>query len=505
MAFSLDPNQCANGITLSNNNRTAASTVYSDSKIVFSDWSNDSGKIYFEFSIDLFGSYNGRFGFYNLNDSNISVDSQIGQYESWGFQFYFSNLRRYHNGGMVGQFASTYGQGDTLKLAINIDSGLIWLGLAGGAWLFGGDPATDSSPTWTDATIAGNSIGFALTPAVVNEQFTVSFRTAQCIDTVPTGYLTPEEARVPVIYEPVYNSQDIGLNESVVIHKLTSTKSIVSSISFTGSVGHDFTKTTYLIQDEFSLSESVSANIVKNVGINENIGLSSYAAETLLRKDISASFGLSAFASGGRFKEALTPVESIQFECLCSGFNYGKWLRENKDKAVTTYHLKITGKNDGLSDYEIKGLKSFQYSRSLDERNFLTCVLVYDEGLLSAILDRPNGQLCLDMIATVNGLNPLRESLIVVDYNNVRYDRGGASQSITITGYGEVTRSNNRFELTNVTVESMRNDGRLSYRIANPEFYLNPGDTAIHGPNEFTVNRVMAIVSTTNHYAEISE
>lgn len=194
---------------------------------------------------------------------------------------------------------------------------------------------------------------------------------------------------------------------------------------------------------------------------------------------------------------------SINSEAGC--FNFTQWANENLDKAVYSYNLKITGSLDGLDDYNLSGLRSFQFKRNEDGRSYLSCVMPYDVDVLSAIMERSSGHLVIDMAATINGLESLRETIIDVEFSNVRYDRGGESQSMTITGYIDENKSSNTIYLTSVTGETMLTDGRLSYRLARPDFYMSPGDTVFYEGRSIVVSHIQTIVSQTTHYTEISE
>jgi hypothetical protein len=189
----------------------------------------------------------------------------------------------------------------------------------------------------------------------------------------------------------------------------------------------------------------------------------------------------------------------------CGGLNFSAWLRANRDLAVYRYYVRITGSADGLPDYDLTGFKSFQFRMKADATSYLSIVLVHDAAIMAAVADRPNGDLVIDMVATVSGVESLREELIRAPLFSTRYDRGGDSRSINIVGYASGISGGSRVELQGVTTETMLSDGRMRLRCARPDFYLKPGDTAIFGSQEITVGSIASAISPVSQYMDVSE
>ena len=189
----------------------------------------------------------------------------------------------------------------------------------------------------------------------------------------------------------------------------------------------------------------------------------------------------------------------------CGGLNFSAWLRANRDLAVYRYYVRITGSADGLPDYDLTGFKSFQFRMKADSTSYLNIVLVHDAAIMAAVADRPNGDLVIDMVATVNGVESLREELIRAPLYSTRYDRGGDSRSISIVGYASGISGGSRVELQGVTTETMLSDGRMRLRCARPDFYLKPGDTAVFGSQEITVGSIASAISPISQYMDVSE
>lgn len=239
------------------------------------------------------------------------------------------------------------------------------------------------------------------------------------------------------------------------------------------------------VESGLGLSETIGANRETTKGIAPGIGF----AEVIVGK-IEVVRGIS---------------EGLGLEGSTGISNFSQWLADNADHAVYRYYASITGIADGVADYAISGLKSFQFRLRSGEASYLGLSITYDYDDLTAIEARSNGQIVIDMAAVVNGVESLREELIRVDLHSVRYDRGGNSQSISLVGYRTQTYGADAIDLIGVTKETMLADGRLYYRCARPDFYLKPGNIASYGANTFEVGTIMCSVSPISQYMDVTE
>ena len=218
--------------------------------------------------------------------------------------------------------------------------------------------------------------------------------------------------------------------------------------------------------------------------------------------------GLYGFASGqmvGLEQDAFS-VSGIGFVSGSGGLNYSLWLRKNKEHAVYRYFARITGNANGIQDYELTAPKSIQLRmRSGETKSYLSFVIPYSQADLEAVQGRPDGQLIIDMVASIGGLESLREELLRADFYSIRFDRGPRSQSITLVGYGDQSFGPGFAELDNIVSEFMNADGTLRYRCAQPDFYLKPGHTAKFGENEIIVDTITCFIGEKKQYMEVSE
>ena len=304
--------------------------------------------------------------------------------------------------------------------------------------------------------------------------------------------------------EPDLMGQGVGLSESLGAN-VEKIAGIVAGLGLHAILdGQTEGLTEQGLDEGIALGETIGRNVERVRGITAGLGLQGVAglhdegsrvlAGLGLGEDIGASVELSRGFSAGLFLGEST-----------GALNYSAWLRANKHLALYRYYSRLTGDADGLADYEFPGLKSFQFRMRSGFPSYLSLALVYTSALVSAISARSNGEIVLDMAAVVNGVESLREELIRTPFYSIRYDLGAASRSITLVGYQTRDYGGTRVELKDVTTETMMADGRMRFRCARPDFYLRPGDTAVHGAHEITVDSVSCMVGANAQSMDVSE
>ena len=235
------------------------------------------------------------------------------------------------------------------------------------------------------------------------------------------------------------------------------------------------------------------------------LGLSATAGRNIeISRGGQAGLGLSAVA-GRNIERTKSCQAGLGFSATAGAFNFTRWMAANAHRAIYSYFARITGDGDGLDDFEFVGLKSFQFRRRSGEPSYLAIVIVFSNEAQNAITARKHGQIIVDMVATVGESQSLREELTRADFDSVRSDKGPSSKSLTLTGYKTQTFGANRIALQDVMTETTLDDGRLQYRCARPDFYLRPGDTAIHGPDEIVVGSITCIVSPVSQSMYVQE
>jgi len=170
-------------------------------------------------------------------------------------------------------------------------------------------------------------------------------------------------------------------------------------------------------------------------------------------------------------------------------------------KAQTRYFFVITGAPNGLPDIEIP-MVSFQARRRSGENTFLS-VVVPSIDYITAAEDRADGKLVIQQGYILGGEVVQREDIIRVDFDGLNFDDGPVKQSMTLTGYKQVTYHPQDVTLTGATYRSMRG-GVLRYRLAEPYIFLNPGDVVTIGTDTFTIGLMTYIVSVAQATVELA-
>jgi hypothetical protein len=263
-----------------------------------------------------------------------------------------------------------------------------------------------------------------------------------------------------------------------------------------GTEGLGFSNTAARINDEFECAVEVG------------IGFTSEECGRGLEKYGAVVAGIGFNETAGRPDVTTNPSigsDGLAFDNEAGAFNYTTFIRENQGRLQYKFYARLTGIADGLSDYTFPYLKSGQVRMRTGDPSLLTIVVPYTLEAMAAIAARPNGSLVLEMSASRYGEAPLREELIRADFDTVRADRGGSSQSITITAYKTHSFVGGTAVLENVVSEAMETDGTMRYRCAVPDFYLKPGHTAVYGSESFVVGTVSCVIGPDLHYMDVSE
>jgi len=252
------------------------------------------------------------------------------------------------------------------------------------------------------------------------------------------------------------------------------------SISATGEISATIFGGSIVIADPLSASGLLSANPVAGV-----------SSEPL---SITGTLSATIYAIGS--------VTSEIFQ-LTGTLSAGEPVTFTKTFADIYYFFTLTGDADGEDDVEIP-ISSFQCRQRSGDPTFLS-VIIPDSGTwASYITARPNGSMKIDMAYKYEGTIIQRETIIEVDLTEVRYDEGAINQTITLNGYKTET-----FSAKGITLENSiyRNeiDGKIRHRLAEPNIYLRPGDTATVGTDTFVVDSLTFYVSVESKTMELAE
>ena len=160
--------------------------------------------------------------------------------------------------------------------------------------------------------------------------------------------------------------------------------------------------------------------------------------------------------------------------------------------AKVRFFLNITGAADGLPDVEIP-ISSFQARKRSDANTYLSAVIP-DIDYIDTLTNRSNGTMQIKQGYEKNGVILQKDVIIEAELETLAYDQGGTNQSITVSGYKDQTFTAKAVLLTNATYKSLRN-GKLRFRFAEPNIYLNPGDTATIGSDTLIVDTMSYAIS----------
>ena len=202
--------------------------------------------------------------------------------------------------------------------------------------------------------------------------------------------------------------------------------------------------------------------------------------------------------SSDREREAAkTLPESMDFGDTIDGFNFSQWIATRRDLVTYRYECTLTGAPDGEEDVELP-IKSLQARMRTGSQSFLS-VQVPGLDYAEEIADRPNGELVIEMVAYVAGVEELREEIIRVDLDAVRTYQGTSSKTITLEGHKTTTFDYRESPLNFVTYRSV-SDGKYTIRCAVPDWYLKPGHLATYDGNSFTVESISFYVNVTDQF-----
>lgn len=247
----------------------------------------------------------------------------------------------------------------------------------------------------------------------------------------------------------------------------------------------------------FSAEASLSATLFEGIVV-ESPG---FAATASLASE------LSVVATSPGFSAVAALAAELAFLAAAPGFTAAASLSasvaliEHANPAL--YFLCVlTGAPDGLADLALP-LKSFQAQHRASATSYLS-VVVPDLTLAAAIADRPNGELVLRLAKAAAGVIYHSEELLRVAFEDLREDEGGRNRSITLAGYGALTNANPKVVALQGATYRASGGGEVRYRLAVPEIFLRPGDTATCGTDSFLVETVSYSVSDQQLTCEVA-
>lgn len=166
------------------------------------------------------------------------------------------------------------------------------------------------------------------------------------------------------------------------------------------------------------------------------------------------------------------------------------------------FFFTLTGGPNGLTDVEIP-IESFQARHRSGKPTYLA-VTIPDPSYSSEISTRPNGQLVVRMAKVNQGAIYHSEEILRVNLEEIRPDGGGRNKSITLSGHSTETFIAKIVALQGVTFRT-GSVGKRRFRLAIPDIFLRPGDTATYEGESILVDSITYSVSPRLQMMEIAE
>lgn len=215
---------------------------------------------------------------------------------------------------------------------------------------------------------------------------------------------------------------------------------------------------------------------------------------------LSATMGLSVAA------EPLTSTGSM----ACAGVpldpsGWSTFISSIKHKVAYRYYFTLTGDADGVDDVEIP-ISSMQARYNQGNPTYFEVNIPYTSTHADYITDRPNGEMVVSQAFFVSGEELVSLEFIVVDFENVNITVG---DSITLSGHRTMVFTPQEMTLTGDVFHSTK-DGKHTFKFADIDNYLRPGDSLTVGDDTITVGSIIYTISVSDgggltHSMEVQE
>lgn len=169
---------------------------------------------------------------------------------------------------------------------------------------------------------------------------------------------------------------------------------------------------------------------------------------------------------------------------------------------VPVYLFTLTGAPDSTTDIEIP-LKSIQARLRSGSPTYLQ-VVIPGMDYATQINDRPNGVMEIDLAYLIGGEYTNRETIIQANLEDIRIDKGSINKSISLSGHKQKTFVKKSITLDGATYKNTLS-GDIRYRLAEPNVYLNPGDSVTIDADTFDANVISYFISARRTTMELAE
>lgn len=530
MAFQYwNPSDKHADITLLDSGERATCTTANRRGVRSIDWNRDS-KFYVEFIMDKTnGTIYGQDLWVGIGNSAIDLSDQVDA--SFPMPYFVIGIddnqlpygrASFRSGteGPVGNWVNagpaSWGDESVVMMAVDFEAGKLWFGIDG-VWFISGNPATGANPTWNANALRELTEFYCICSCIGGGDPTEATLVS---DPTDHSYSTPAGFQSGWFHPTHYELEiqaDLGVSALV-----AGVREFEASI--VASVGASFAEGAFNTSDE--ITGAVGAGEVIEgqdpygditggagagaavVGLNTTCQMSGQAGldddmQIVKEHHPTLTEGLAAGETIEASQEISVDIAAgAGMGAAFDVFNYTTFLKDTAGLTYTVYECTLTGANDGQSDLYLP-ISSLQSTIRNDAPTYLSVVVpVYE--YLDEISLRPNGELIVDSVVMIDGVEQLRELLSRVDLEEVRTSRGGRNESITLSGHKTETWGNQLISLQNPSEAYLLASGKLKYR-ADVDLYLRPGDTVDAGDAVFIAGTVSMAISVQDQRFEVTE
>jgi len=270
--------------------------------------------------------------------------------------------------------------------------------------------------------------------------------------------------------------------------------------NFTLSDAIDAESNSEFLEEDFTLDDSIIVEKTTESSFSEDFELSDIIDAFNLTDELAEDFTFSDSIERD-FEAYRESQENFELSDSIDALNWSQWFRDNAERSTKVYYLTVTGAEDGTTDIEIP-MESFQARKRSGDPTYLSAVVPFSYA--SQISARSNGQIVVDMAYKIGAEISLREEIVRADIDDIRIDEGSRKGSISLFGYRTDSYVSQSSEVLDPIYRNVT-DGKLRYRFAVPDPYLNPGDVCTVGGDQFTVGSISYVVSARQQSMEVAE
>lgn len=278
-------------------------------------------------------------------------------------------------------------------------------------------------------------------------------------------------------------SDYVFANFKVGFNAAADTSGNIQNVTVAGGLGANGIADAYLATESFFL----------------NVGLKCTSDAAYQTKHVEDEIGLNALINCNREFTRDTEDE-IGMNAGVDAYNFTTWAAANIGRARKFFILTLTGGPDGVADVEIP-FSSFQARKRSDSQSYIS-VVIRKFDYASQITARQNGDIVVEAVYYVDGIESLRQEIIRAPIDTITLDEGPKNRSISLSGYKTVTYHSRSVTLQNAIYKRL-SAGKLQYRFADVDLFLQPTDELTVGDDTFTVGNITYYVSENQRQMDV--